>query len=81
MKGFVKLNRRAANFPPHVFRIAVDQVARYGNYSTSHTADADGSYVVLKTVDEGNSERLYVTETPEEIDALIEAAQASEVTV
>lgn len=72
-KGFVKLNRRAGNLPEHVYRIAVDQVARYGDYSTPHAAD--GSYVVLKTLDEGNNETLYVRETPDELDALIDAEQ------
>jgi hypothetical protein len=66
-KGFLKLSR--AGYDPHTFTVAVDQVARYG-------PERHGCYVVLKTVDDGSSETLRVTETEAEIDALLEAAQA-----
>lgn len=65
-KGFVQLER---NRRDHTYRVAADQIARYGKNNP------DGSYVVLKTLDSGENETLYVVETPEEIDALIEAAQ------
>jgi|LakMenEpi03Aug12_release.lakeMendotaPanAssembly.Ray.scaffolds.fasta_scaffold3298774_1 hypothetical protein len=66
-KGFVKLSRAGSD--PHTFTVAVDQVARYG-------PERHGCYVVLKTVDDGSSETLRVTETEAEIDALIESAQS-----
>ena len=71
-RGFITLTRRQPNaVEPHGYRVAVDQFARYGKNTP------DGSYVILKTIDSGENEMLHVTETPEQIDALIEQAQSA----
>jgi hypothetical protein len=57
-------------------RIAVDNIGWY-----IRAKDDTLTIITLKTVDEDGSETLRVLETEAEIDALIEAAQPSEVPV
>lgn len=65
-KGFVELQRIGRDDPQF---IAVDQIARFG---ASHPR---GSFVVCKTVEDGENDTLIVADTPREIAALIEQAQ------
>lgn len=65
-KGFLKLERHGGGAP---FYIAIDMIARFGQSQPS------GTYVVMKTMDGGESDCIIVEPSPEDLAAMIEAAQ------